>query len=89
MKTGFTPINLHDYVELHLRANPGAKRAEVTQRLKSAIDAHCAGGRCQCGEPIWIIGSSQAGLACFTCITGHMASDQDYEIDLENEVTTH
>ena len=89
MKTGFTLIDLQDYVELHLRANPGAKRAEITQQLKAAIDAHHAGVRCQCGAPIWIIGSSQTGLACFTCITGQPISDQDYEIDVANEVTTH
>lgn len=80
MKTGFTPIGLDDYVELHLRANPGTDRAELTARLEYAMDAYRKGIRCQCGAPIWIIGSAEAGLACFTCITGQAAPDNDYEI---------
>ena len=64
MKTGFTPIQLQDYVKLHLRANPDARRAELIGQLKSAIDAYRSGARCRCGSPIWIIGSSQAGLGC-------------------------
>src|SRR5205807_10305755 len=67
MKTGFTPIRLEDYVELHLRANPETKRAEVIARLEYAIDAYQRDIRCHCGAPIWIIGSAEAGLACFTC----------------------
>lgn len=80
MKTGFTPIRMEDYVELHLRANPGDKRAEVIARLEYAIDAYRKGIRCQCGARIWIIGSAEAGLACFTCITGEYEPDNDYEI---------
>jgi hypothetical protein len=87
VKTGFTPINLCDYVELHLRANPGAKRVEVTQQVKSAIDSHRSGVRCQCGAPIWIVGSSQTGLGCFACITGQSVPDHDYQIDVANETT--
>lgn len=49
MKTGFTPIKRHDYVELHLRANPDAARAEAIRQLESAIGAVRAGARCQCG----------------------------------------
>ncbi len=80
MKTGFTPIGLDDYVKLHLRANPGAKRAEVVARLEYAIDACRKDIRCHCGARIWIIGSAEAGLACFTCITGEAMPDSDYEI---------
>ena len=80
MKAGFTAILLEDYVELHLRANPGTDRAELIARLEFAIDAYRKDIRCQCGAPIWIIGSAEAGLACFTCITQQAASDRDYEI---------
>lgn len=80
MKVGFTPIRLNDYVELHLRANPDVKRADVIARLEYAIDASRRDVRCQCGAPIWIIGSAEAGLACFTCITGEAVPDSDYEI---------
>jgi len=80
MKAGFTAILLEDYVELHLRANPGTDRAELIARLEFAIDAYRKDIRCQCGAPIWIIGSAEAGSACFTCITQQAASDRDYEI---------
>ena len=80
MKAGFTAILLEDYVELHLRANPGTDRAELIARLEYAIDAYRKDIRCQCGAPIWIIGSAEAGLACFTCITEQVAPDRDYEI---------
>jgi len=79
-KPGFTPISLEDYVELHVRANPGADRADLVKRLRYAMDAHARGVRCQCGESIWIIGSAEVGLSCFTCITGESGPDSDYEI---------
>jgi hypothetical protein len=82
VKVGFTPIRLRDYVELHIRANPGTDRAEFTQRLKHAVDAYRRGVRCRCGARIWIIGSAEAGLACFTCITGEATPDHDYEISV-------
>ena len=81
MKTGFAPIRLEEYVELHLAANAGVQRADLIRRLKYAIDAFKRDVRCHCGAPIWIIGSAEAGLSCFTCITGESAPDEDYEID--------
>ncbi len=82
MKTGFTPIRLEDYVELHLRSNPDIERADLIQRLEYAVAADKRGVRCQCGGPIWIVGSAEMGLSCFTCITGESAPDKDYEIDV-------
>lgn len=87
MIQGFIPIQLHDNVDLHVRANPSVKRAELIQQLESAMGAYRAGVRCQCGAPIWIIGSSQTGLACFTCITGEPGPQQDYEIDVAEDVS--
>jgi len=80
MRIGFTPISFDEYVELHLRANPSTKRADLTARLRHAMRAYRKGIRCRCGNPIWIIGSAEAGLACFTCITGEAMPDNDYEI---------
>jgi hypothetical protein len=77
---GFVPIRLEDYVPLHLKSNPGEKQADVTARLKSALRAYQAGVRCSCGEPIWVIGSAEAGHMCFTCITGSTDPSDDYEI---------
>jgi hypothetical protein len=34
----------------------------------------------RCGEPIWVIGSAEAGNACFTSITGDTEPSEDYEI---------
>jgi len=78
---GFIPIRLGDYVRLHLKSNRGESAAEVTARLRSALERYKAGARCACGEPIWVIGSAEAGNACFTCITGETDPSGDYEID--------
>ena len=83
MKTGFTPIRLDDYVELHLRSNPDVERTDLIRRLEYAVAADKGGVRCRCGSPIWIIGSAESGLSCFTCITGESAPDKDYEIDVK------
>ena len=82
MTNGFAPIRLEDYVERHLRSNPDTKRKDLIHRLHYAIAAFRRGEHCQCGQPIWIIGSAEVGLACFTCITGESEPDRDYEIDL-------
>jgi hypothetical protein len=76
----FVPIQLADYVRLHLRSNPEENAADVTARLQFALKAFKAGRRCHCGGPIWVIGSAEAGLMCFTCITGGADSAEDYEI---------
>jgi hypothetical protein len=52
----------------------------VIAQLQSALKAYLAGERCHCGEPIWMIGGSQAGHFCFTCITGEAYPSDDYEI---------
>ena len=74
---GFVPIELHDYVRGFLKSNRGETAKAVTARLQSALKA---GARCRCGSPIWVIGSAEAGNACFTCITGESDPSQDYEI---------
>lgn len=79
MNPGFIP-----YVAQHLRSNPGGDRNDLIKRLQYAIDAHKAGARCSCGAPIWIIGSAEVGLACFTCITSEAMPDNDFEIDLDD-----
>jgi hypothetical protein len=87
MKSGFIPIRLEDYVEKHLHSNPGTDRADLVWRLQDAINAYRKDIRCKCGEPIWIIGSAEAGRGCFSCITSEAIPNNDYEIqvdDLEN-----
>jgi hypothetical protein len=77
----FVPISLKKYARLHVKSNPGEKESEVTARLQRALKDYQAGVRCSCGEPIWVIGSSEAGNMCFTCITGEAIPDSDYEIE--------
>ena len=76
----FAPIQIQDYVKLHLKSNPGDNAKEVTAQLQRALSAYKAGRRCQCGAPIWVLGASQVGLMCFTCITGEADPSSDYEI---------
>ena len=81
-KSGFKPILKDAYVELFLKSNPSERRSDVIARLDDAIAAHRGGKRCSCGEPIWIIGSAEAGHGCFTCITGEAMPENDYEIEV-------
>ena len=81
MKTGFTPIKFNDYIERHLESNPDWSRKEITDGLKDALNAYKRGVLCDCGEPIWVIGSAVMGYSCFTCITGEAKPDDDFEID--------
>lgn len=75
-----TPITLNAYLKKYLRANPEIRPADAKSRLDYAIAAHRKGVRCACGAAIWVIGSAEVGLACFSCITGDANPDGDYEI---------
>ena len=76
----FVPIAIDAFVDLHVKSNPDEDPAAFKVRLKEALEARQAGATCECGEPIWVIGSAVAGHACFTCITGEATPDSDYEI---------
>ena len=77
---GFTPITISEYVELHVASNPGTNGQELSKQLRRMLEAKLAGELCQCGEPIWVIGSVHVGLSCFTCITGEAVPDNEYEV---------
>ena len=76
----FVRISIAKYVKVHAASNPGTNVAELSKHLRQLLEAKVEGERCQCGEPIWAIGSAQVGLACFTCITGEAASESDFEV---------
>lgn len=78
---GFVPISIEQYAQLHVQRNPHEKSDQLRERLQECAAAALRGERCECGEPIWVIGSALAGHACFTCITGEDAPSEDYEID--------
>lgn len=82
VKRGFQLISKDAYVDLFLKDNPGEDRSEVISRLDESIAAYRNGVRCNCGSPIWIIGSAEAGLGCFSCISGEADPEKDFEIDL-------
>ena len=81
VKRGFIPIKLEDFIGRYLEDNPGASRQEIEEGLQYALEAYKKGVRCECGEPIWVIGSALVGSSCFTCITGEATPDDDFEID--------
>jgi hypothetical protein len=76
----FVPITIDAFVDLHVRSNPDEAPAAFKARLQDALEARLAGATCDCGEPIWVVGSAVAGHACFTCITGEAQPEDDYEI---------
>jgi hypothetical protein len=78
--TAFIPISIDDYVQKYMAHNTGADGADRIERLRSAQAAARAGVRWECGGPIWVVGSADAGLSCFTCITGEAQPTDDYEI---------
>lgn len=80
-KAGFTPISIDAYVKLQFLSGREDNPEQFRAGLLRALRDHKAGVTCQCGNPIWVIGSAIAGNSCFTCITGEISPDSDYEID--------
>lgn len=81
MKRGFSPIRKSEYIDKHIKSNPSESKKEFTRAINSALTDYKNGVKCDCGNPIWVIGSAVAGNACFTCITQESTPDNDYEID--------
>jgi hypothetical protein len=79
-RTRFTPISIAKYIPLHLKSNPKDRPAELEAALRESLRAAESGECCDCGEPIWALGSAIAGRACFTCIAGEASPSDDYEI---------
>ena len=76
----FTPISVDEFVGLHKKNNPNTDTDNLKENLHHFRKLKLEGQKCDCGNPIWIIGSAIAGLGCFTCITGETDSSDDYEI---------
>jgi hypothetical protein len=79
-KRAFVPISIARYVSRHVARNPGVDPTDLRVRLRDALEAKLAGARCDCGQPIWALGSAEVGYRCFTCITGEAVPDNDYEV---------
>jgi hypothetical protein len=76
----FVPISIAQYIPMHIKSNPQDQRAALEAALLESLEAAKRGECCDCGEPIWALGSAIAGRACFTCITGEAGPSDDYEI---------
>lgn len=76
----FVPISIDEYLLRNKDANPDMDIADLRGRLQRALSAALRGERCSCGNPIWVVGSADAGLGCFTCITSEAAPSDDFEI---------
>jgi hypothetical protein len=79
-RSSFVPISIAEYIPLHMKSNPGEPRAALEAALRESLEAAKSGECCDCGEPIWALGSAIAGRGCFTCITGESSPTGDYEI---------
>ena len=79
-RTGFLPITIDEYIKKHVVSNPGVNPIELRARLENVLAAKRRGERCDCGEEVWVLGSAEVGLMCFTCITGEATPTDDYEL---------
>lgn len=77
----FKPISFDEYVVRHLKSNKDENEREFRERLREAVEAKRSGRLCDCGNPIWAIGSAVAGYMCFSCTTGEAEPSGDFEID--------
>lgn len=77
----FTKISIEDFVKKTVSANPSIDAKQLTTALEEFKVRKINGELCDCGEPIWVIGSALAGKRCFTCITGETDKTDDYEVE--------
>jgi hypothetical protein len=80
MKNGFQKISIEDFVVQTIKSNPELKAGELKKDLEGFMKRKTQGELCDCGNPIWIIGSAITVKGCFTCITGESDCSEDYEI---------
>lgn len=77
----FKPVSFDEYVARHLKANKDENERDFRKRLREAVDAKKSGRLCDCGNPIWTVGSAVVGYMCFFCITGEANPSGDFEIN--------
>jgi hypothetical protein len=76
----FNPISIDAYLKLHKIDNPNEDLVKLKANLIRLKKLKEEGAKCECGNPIWIIGSAFSGMSCFTCLTGEADCSDDYEI---------
>ena len=78
----FTPIPKVDLAKKLHKENPQIAVVEWIKKLSDAEDLKNRLAKCQCGAPIWIVGTALLGSPmCFTCITGNVDSTDDFELE--------
>lgn len=81
MKSGFKPIGLEEFINQYLADNPSQDRDALRRTFEEVLRAYRRGKRCDCGNPLWVVGSVFGRPGCFSCITGEAAPDGNWEID--------
>lgn len=76
----FIPISINKFVAKQRKMNSDTDVEELKKNLNHFRALKLKGEKCDCGNPIWIIGSAIAGKICFTCLTGETDTSEDYEI---------
>lgn len=80
MNNVFQIISINEFVAQTIKSNPDLKAVDLKKDLEEFKKRKSQGELCDCGNPIWIIGSAITGKGCFTCITGESDCSDDYEI---------
>ena len=80
MNNVFQKISINEFVAQTIKGNPDLKAVDLKKDLEEFKKRKSQGELCDCGNPIWIIGSAITGKGCFTCITGESDCSDDYQI---------
>ncbi len=78
--TKFNFVSIDKFVNQYHKNNSDTDTDDLRENLSHFKTLKLQGQKCDCGNPIWIIGSAITGLGCFTCISGDTDSSNDYEI---------
>jgi hypothetical protein len=70
----------HEIHPSYMKRNPAESRAALETALRESLEAAENVECCDCGEPVWVLGSAIVGRGCFTPITGESTPSGDYEI---------
>ncbi len=81
MKFNFAPINIESFADMYLRHNPTHNREALVEQLHKSLEDFKKGKKCECGNPIWVIGTALYETTCFSCLTGETDASKDFEID--------
>ena len=77
----FVKITIDHFIEKHKLKNPKEDLKKLRSDLLYFRQLKLNGEKCNCGNPLWIIGSAFSVKGCFTCITGESDFSNDYEIE--------